>query len=125
MNEVAVSPTRALPLVVLATPRLAEVGHRRELAHDGSSCVEAPVQLGECILRVLLAVELSIQVACEVITEIASYVHLLEFAEGPQLSEHVFIEFVELLLGLLVIDLNTLLKLYCFLLRIRVHVVNK
>jgi hypothetical protein len=67
VDEVAVPSTRALTFIVLATPCFAEVCHGRELTHDRASCVEAPVELRECVLRIFLAVELGVQVTREVI----------------------------------------------------------
>ena len=67
MDEVAVAATCTLAFVILTTAGFAEIRHWRELAHDGASCVEPTVELGKCVLCILLAVELGVQVACEMI----------------------------------------------------------
>lgn len=122
MDEVAVPAARALALVVLPASGLAEIGHRGELAHDGPARVKATVELAKRHLCVLLAVELGVQVAGQVVAQVAGHVHLLHLSEIAQLGEDVLVELVEVLLCLLVVDLDALLQLNRFLVRVDVHV---
>jgi hypothetical protein len=68
VDKVAIAPTSALAFVVLTTPCFAEIRHGREFAHDGTSCVEASVELRERVLSVFLAVEFGIHIPREMIS---------------------------------------------------------
>jgi len=64
VHEVAESSARALALLILATARLAEIRHGRELGHDGTLAKPAVVQVLDCFLSVQLVFEHDVSV-CE------------------------------------------------------------
>lgn len=103
MHEVAESGACALAHLVLATTRLPEVSHGREFRVDRSSAEPAVVQVLGRLVRVLLAPELDVDVAHEMVAQVVAHIHLLYLAVLVlQLDKDVLEEVVVVLLHLLV-----------------------
>lgn len=81
MDEVTVSTTSALTLIILSATCLSEVSDRRELAHDGTPCIETTIELSKGILCIFFFVEFGIQVTRKMVSKIASNVHFFYFSK--------------------------------------------
>lgn len=104
MHEVAESTTRALAHLVLPTTRLAEVGHGRQLGVDRLLIVPAVVHCNHGLLRILLVLELDVDITHKMITEVVTHVHLFDLAVLLlQLEKHVLEERIVVLLRLHVV----------------------
>jgi len=60
VDEVAVAAARALALIVLAAPRLAEIGDGGVFAENGAACVEAAIQFRQRVSRIFLPTKLCV-----------------------------------------------------------------
>lgn len=80
MHEITESRTSTLTHLVLTTACLTEVCHRRQFRVHGPTSEPAVVQVLSRPFGVLLAAELDVHIAHQMVSQIVADVHLLDFA---------------------------------------------
>lgn len=108
MHKITVSTTVAHCFIVLSAAGLVEVSHWGELWHDRTSCVETPVECGECTSTALFVIEHNVDVANHVVTHIVDHMHLLDETELAELAMHILVELLEVLLQQALVDVEHL-----------------
>jgi len=107
VHEVAESGPDALAHLVLAAAGLPEVGDGAELGVDGSAAEPAVVEVLDGSLGVLLAPELDVDVADQMVAQVVANVHLLHLSVLLLgLDETVLEKVVVVLLHLFVADVS-------------------
>lgn len=107
VHEIAEAGANTFAHLVLTTTSFSEIGDWTELCVDGSSSEPPVVQLGHGFGRILLAAELYVDIAHQVIAQVIANVHLLDFAVLVLgFDEDVFEEVVVVLLHLLIADVG-------------------
>jgi hypothetical protein len=101
MHEIAEASSRAFSQFVLSAAGFSEVSNRRQFCVDWNMVEPAVVQVFHAICRVFFKTELDIHISDEMITEVITYVHLLDLAVFVfALYKHVFEELVKVFLHL-------------------------
>ena len=103
VHKIAEPCPGALPHLVLAAARLAEVCHGAQLRVDGPAAEPAPVQVNDSLLCVRLVLKLDVDVAHKMVAQIVTDIHLLNLAILVlALYEHLLKEVVVVFLHLLI-----------------------
>jgi len=103
MHEVAKSASGTFSHLVLPAAGLTEICYWCQLRVDRAPSKPAIVEVGHCLLRILLFPELDVDISHEMISKIVAYVHLLHLAIlVVTLHKDILEEVVVVLLHLLV-----------------------
>lgn len=96
VHKVAIAAARARPFVELAATSLSKISNGRVLTRQHASTVEAPVEVGQRALRLLLVLELNVHIAHHVVAEVLAHLNVFNFTKLLQFFVHFFIKLVEL-----------------------------
>lgn len=103
MHEVTETASCTLSHLVLSAARLTKVSHRRQLGVDWTSIEPPVVQLSDGSFRILLAFKLDVNVADQMIAQVVTDIHLLDFAILVfELEEYLLKEFIIVRLDLFI-----------------------
>lgn len=104
MHEIAVTPTVTIILLKLPARGFTEISHRRKISNNGATRVESTLKSLQGGGRLVFLLELHIDVANHVVSEIIADVEALDLPEFAKFFEDVFVEVLEVLLDLAGVD---------------------
>jgi len=128
VHEVAEAGPGALPGLVLPAAGLPEVRHRRQLSVDRPSAKPSVVEVVDPLLCVLLALELDVDVAHQMVSQVVAHIHLLNLSVFVlALDKDVLEEVVVVLLHLLVCNVRQMgsVRCLCRVLRVNVKILKE
>merc|ERR1740128_1006513 len=128
VHEVAEAGPGALPGLVLPAACLPEVSHRRQLGVNRSPAKPSVVEVVYPLLCVLLALELDVDVAYQMVSQVVTHIHLLDLSVFVlALHKDVLEEVVVMLLHLLVCHVRQMgsIRCLCRVLRVDVKILKE
>lgn len=100
MHKVTVTPSVAIVLLKLATRCFTKVGNGRKIRNDRAAGVEPPLQSLQSSGRLLLLLELNINITDHVIGQVITNIETLDLAELAELFKDILVEVLKVFLNL-------------------------